>query len=109
MSIELTNTAKDRIYQITNNKEKCHNFLRLEITGGGCSGFQYKFTLDDKISKDDIQIKENSKIYFAIDQKSLEFVKNAKIDFINELGGAFFKVDNPDSTANCGCGASFDV
>lgn len=109
-NISLTDNAKKRIDIITTKKNQPEKFLRLKIIGGGCSGFQYQFSLDSNISKDEsIIIKENNKIYLAIDEQSFEFVKDATIDFVEELGGSFFKVDNPNSTANCGCGASFDV
>jgi iron-sulfur cluster insertion protein len=107
--ISLTANAKKRIIHITNDKNQADKFLRLTIIGGGCSGFQYKFSLDDKIGDQDLIIKEENKIFLATDQNSLEFVKNSEIDFVEELGGSFFKVSNPNSTANCGCGASFDV
>jgi iron-sulfur cluster insertion protein len=109
--ISLTNNAKNRIDAITTGKGNPNKFLRITIIGGGCSGFQYKFSLDDNISPDDIKItnEENGKIYLATDPNSLEFIQNAEIDFVEELGGSFFKVSNPNSTANCGCGASFDI
>jgi len=108
-TISLTQNAKKRIIDITNNNNQPNKFLRITIIGGGCSGFQYKFSLDDKIDDKDITIEEDNKIYLATDQNSLEFIKESEIDFIEELGGSFFKVNNPNSTANCGCGASFDV
>ncbi|MDA7705482.1 iron-sulfur cluster assembly accessory protein, partial [Rickettsiales bacterium] len=105
-TISLTQNAKKRIIDITNNNNQPNKFLRITIIGGGCSGFQYKFSLDDKIDDKDITIEEDNKIYLATDQNSLEFIKESEIDFIEELGGSFFKVNNPNSTANCGCGAS---
>ena len=107
--IILTDNAKKRIINITTKKKQPKEFLRIEIIGGGCNGFQYKFRLDSKISDNDLIIKENKKIYFATDKKFLPFIKNSMIDFVEELGGSFFKVNNPNSTANCGCGASFDI
>jgi iron-sulfur cluster insertion protein len=109
--ISLSNKAKNRINDITTGKNEPNKFLRIKIIGGGCSGFQYKFSLDDNISSDDIKIinDKTGKIYLATDPNSLEFIRNAEIDFVEELGGSFFKVNNPNSTANCGCGASFDI
>lgn len=109
--ISLTDKAKNRIDSITTGKNEPNKFLRITIIGGGCSGFQYKFSLDNNISPDDIKITNETtgKIYLATDPNSLEFIQNSEIDFVEELGGSFFKVNNPNSTANCGCGASFDI
>jgi iron-sulfur cluster insertion protein len=107
--IKLTKNAKNRIIDITDNKNNPDKFLRIKIIGGGCSGFQYQFSLDNKILENDLTIIQNNKTYLATDKESLSFIKNSEIDFVEELGGSFFKVKNPNSTANCGCGASFDV
>jgi len=107
--ITLTDNAKKRIIDITVKKGQSEKFLRIKIISGGCSGFQYQFSLDNKILEEDIIIKEDDKIYLATDKNSLEFIKDSEIDFVEELGGSFFKVNNPNSTANCGCGSSFDV
>ena len=107
--ITLTDNAKKRIIDITVKKGQSEKFLRIKIIGGGCSGFQYQFSLDNKILEEYIIIKEDDKIYLATDKNSLEFIKDSEIDFVEELGGSFFKVNNPNSTANCGCGSSFDV
>ncbi|MFT5795343.1 MAG: iron-sulfur cluster insertion protein [Ulvibacter sp.] len=108
-NVKLTDTAKKRIIDITTNKNHSEKFLRIKIIGGGCSGFQYQFSLDDTISENDFTITTNNKTYLASDNESLEFIKNSEVDFVEELGGSFFKVNNPNSTANCGCGSSFDV
>ncbi|MDE2184426.1 MAG: iron-sulfur cluster insertion protein ErpA [Alphaproteobacteria bacterium] len=82
--------------------------LRLSVTGGGCSGFQYNFVLDDTPSGDDHAIEEGG-ITVLIDSTSLEFLKGAEIDYVDDLIGASFKVNNPNATASCGCGTSFSV
>jgi iron-sulfur cluster assembly accessory protein len=82
--------------------------LRLAVTGGGCSGFQYNFALDDARADDDLAIEEGG-VTVLIDSTSLEFLKGAEIDFVDDLIGASFKVNNPNATSSCGCGTSFSV
>jgi iron-sulfur cluster assembly accessory protein len=82
--------------------------LRLAVTGGGCSGFQYNFALDDARADDDLAIVEGG-VTVLIDSTSLEFLKGAEIDFVDDLIGASFKVHNPNATSSCGCGTSFSV
>ncbi len=82
--------------------------LRLAVTGGGCSGFQYSFELDDKQADDDLVIAEGG-VKVLIDSTSLEFLKGAEIDYVDDLIGAAFKVNNPNATSSCGCGTSFSV
>lgn len=82
--------------------------LRLAVTGGGCSGFQYNFALDDTQADDDLVIAEGG-IKVLIDSTSLEFLRGAEIDYVDEMIGAAFKVNNPNATSSCGCGSSFSV
>jgi iron-sulfur cluster assembly accessory protein len=82
--------------------------LRLAVTGGGCSGFQYDFCFDDARADDDLLI-ERDGATVLIDPVSLDFLKGAEIDFVDEMIGASFKVNNPNATASCGCGTSFSV
>jgi iron-sulfur cluster assembly accessory protein len=82
--------------------------LRLAVTGGGCSGFQYNFALDDSRLDEDLVI-ERDGATVLIDPVSLDFLKGAEIDFVDDLIGASFKVVNPNATSSCGCGTSFSV
>jgi iron-sulfur cluster insertion protein len=82
--------------------------LRVAVTGGGCSGFQYSFALDDTRMDDDLVI-ERDGATVLIDPMSLDFLKGAEIDFSNELIGAAFKVNNPNAASSCGCGTSFSI
>jgi iron-sulfur cluster assembly accessory protein len=82
--------------------------LRLAVTGGGCSGFQYDFCLDETHNDDDLVIRQGAAVV-AIDPVSLDFLKGSEIDFVDEMIGAAFKVKNPNATASCGCGTSFSV
>lgn len=82
--------------------------LRLSVEGGGCSGFQYKFGLDDAPQSDDLVI-ERDGVTLLVDSMSLELVAGSEVDYVESLGGSAFKVANPNASAGCGCGSSFAV
>lgn len=110
MSISLTNSAIERIKEIREKPNNHEKFLRIGISGGGCSGFQYLFDLDEKSGADDIKIyEENSQILAKTDETSLQFLDGCEIDFVKELGASYFKVNNPNAKAKCGCGSSFSI
>lgn len=81
--------------------------LRVGVSGGGCSGFQYDIRLDEAASDDLVLEKDGQKV--LVDSISLPFLQNAVIDFTDELIGARFVVENPNATASCGCGTSFSI
>ena len=103
----LTDRAAQRIAAIL-KEEPTPAMLRLAVTGGGCSGFQYDFCLDDNRAADDLAIEKHGATVL-IDPVSLEFLKGSQIDYVDEMIGASFKVINPNATASCGCGTSFSV
>src|ERR1051326_2075756 len=82
--------------------------LRVAVTGGGCSGFQYNFALDDNRADDDLVL-ERDGATVLIDPMSLDFLRGAEIDFVDDLIGASFKVNNPNAQSSCGCGTSFSI
>ena len=82
--------------------------VRMGVKGGGCSGFQYDFSFTKEIKDDDITFCDFD-VNYLIDKTSIEFIKEGSLDFVQELGGSFFKIENPNSTANCGCGTSFSI
>ena len=82
--------------------------LRVAVTGGGCSGFQYNFALDDAQLDEDLVVEKNG-AKVLIDPVSLDFLAGAEIDFTDDLIGQAFKVNNPNATSSCGCGTSFAV
>jgi iron-sulfur cluster assembly accessory protein len=82
--------------------------LRVAVTGGGSSGFQYNFAVDDARLDDDLVVERDGAIVL-IDPVSLDFLKGAEIDFVDDLIGQSFKINNPNATASCGCGTSFSV
>ncbi len=82
--------------------------LRLAVEGGGCSGFQYRFGLDDGPEGDDLVIEQDG-VSLLVDSMSLELVAGSVVDYVESLGGSSFKVTNPNASAGCGCGSSFAV
>ncbi|MBP7066070.1 MAG: iron-sulfur cluster insertion protein ErpA [Ferrovibrio sp.] len=82
--------------------------LRVSVSGGGCSGFQYSFTLDDAVTGDDLLVQRDGAT-LVIDQISADYMRGAEIDFVEDLSGAGFQIRNPLATASCGCGNSFAV
>ena len=84
------------------------SMLRVAVTGGGCSGFQYNFTIDDTKMDDDLVIARDGATVL-VDPMSLDFLKGSEIDFVDDLIGAAFKIHNPNATSSCGCGTSFSV
>jgi len=107
MPVTISDRAARRIAQIL-KAEPLPTALRLAVTGGGCSGFQYNFALDDAQMDDDLVVeKEGARV--LIDPVSLDFLAGAEIDFTDDLIGQAFKVNNPNATAACGCGTSFTI
>ena len=105
--LTLTPAAADRIGLIA-RKQGRPAILRLSVEGGGCSGFQYKFDLADAAEADD-SVSETAGVKLVVDPVSLELVDGSTVDFVESLGGAAFKVDNPQAAAGCGCGSSFGI
>lgn len=103
----LTEAAAARIDAIARRQSK-PAILRLAVEGGGCSGFQYKFDLADNAEADDI-VSETAGVKLVVDPISLDLVSGCVVDFVESLGGAAFKVENPNAAAGCGCGSSFGI
>lgn len=99
----ITDKAKKKIENLL-KKEKINKFFRIEVKGGGCSGYKYHFSTDNKINEDDI-IFEN----VLIDKSSFVFVEGSMLDFSEKLIENTFKIINPKATSSCGCGSSFSV
>ncbi len=105
--VTLTDRAAHRIEEIV-AEEPAGTMLRISVEGGGCSGFQYKFDLVDSVASDDVII-EKSAAKVLIDPVSIEYLSGSEIDFVDDLIGASFKIQNPNATASCGCGTSFSL
>lgn len=109
MKFNITDSASIRIAELTKkSKDKNVIALRISVDGGGCSGFMYKYDLVDKINDDDF-ITEHNGVKLLIDPLSQQFLDNSTIDFVKELGSAYFQINNPKASAKCGCGNSFAV
>ncbi len=105
--VSVTARAAKRIAEIIAG-EPSANALRVSVEGGGCSGFQYKFDLVAGREPDDVVI-ERDGATVVIDEMSVGYMEGSEIDFVDELIGASFKIQNPNATAACGCGTSFSI
>jgi iron-sulfur cluster assembly accessory protein len=105
--ITLTENAAKRVAWIASRQDK-PAILRLAVDGGGCAGFTYKFELADQADSED-EVVETGGVKLVVDPMSLELVKGSAVDFVEDLGGAAFRVTNPNAQSGCGCGSSFSV
>ena len=101
--IKFTDKALKQINNLLSKKDK-GSFFRIAIKGGGCSGFQYEFTIDSSKADDDLNYKN-----ILIDKTSADLLKGSQVDFVSELIGSQFKITNPQSKSSCGCGVSFSI
>jgi len=106
-TISLSPAAAQRIAAIAQKQGKAA-ILRLSVEGGGCSGFQYRFGLADAPEGDD-SVTETDGVSLVVDPVSLDLVAGCVVDYVESLGGAAFRVENPNAAASCGCGSSFAV
>jgi iron-sulfur cluster insertion protein len=107
--VRLTESAARRVAELKVQEETTPGtFLRLAVSGGGCSGFQYGFSFDDQRQADDYVFTRDG-VELVVDAVSLELVKGAEVDFVEDLMGAAFQVKNPNAASSCGCGNSFSV
>ena len=105
VNVTVTERAARRIGEIL-RQEPAGTMLRVSVEGGGCSGFQYKFDTERERADDDILIQQSGATVL-IDPTSLNYMAGSEIDFVDDLIGSAFKVNNPKATASCGCGTSF--
>jgi len=105
--VTLSERAAKRINKIL-AKEPAGTMLRVSVSGGGCSGFQYGFDLEAARSPDDLVIERDGAVVL-IDSVSLPYMDGSEIDFVDDLIGQSFQVKNPHATASCGCGTSFSI
>jgi iron-sulfur cluster assembly accessory protein len=106
-NITVTERAANRIGEIL-RREPAGTMLRVSVEGGGCSGFQYKFDMDSARAADDLVIQRDGATVL-IDQTSVGYLAGSEIDFVDDLIGASFRINNPQATASCGCGTSFSI
>ncbi|QSR16867.1 iron-sulfur cluster insertion protein ErpA [Novosphingobium sp. KA1] len=106
-TVTLSPSAAARVAAIAEKQGK-PAILRLSVEGGGCSGFQYKFGLAEAPESDDA-VAETDGVRLVVDSVSLNLVSGCVVDYVESLGGAAFRVENPQAAAGCGCGSSFSV
>ena len=105
--IDLTVAAAARVAAIAAKQGK-PAMLRLSVDGGGCAGFQYVFGLADAVAEDDITAVRDG-VMLVVDSVSLDLVRGSHVDYVESLGGAAFRVENPQAASGCGCGSSFSI
>ena len=107
-TVGLTESAARRVAALTAAEGNSGLMLRLAVSGGGCAGFQYGFSLDDSLQPDD-KVFERDGVKLVIDGTSLELLGGSEVDFVEDMVGSYFKVSNPNASSSCGCGSSFSV
>jgi iron-sulfur cluster insertion protein len=106
--VVLTAAAAKRVAALAAAEGNPALMLRLAVSGGGCSGFQYGFSFDDTQTDDDVVFTRDG-VKLVVDSASLDLLAGSEVDFVEELVGASFQVRNPNATSSCGCGSSFSV
>ena len=108
MEITITQTAQDKIADIIAEENNPNIKLRIFVQGGGCSGFQYGFTMDEDQNEDDFVV-EKEKVTMLVDSMSYQYLVGATVDYKEDLNGSAFTIKNPNATTTCGCGSSFSI
>ena len=108
VNIFVTDAAVNKFLSITENDPESELNLRVFVTGGGCNGFSYGFTVDNEVSPDDTLLQQDG-INLVVDSMSFPYLVGAKVDYSEDLNGSRFYVDNPNASSTCGCGNSFSV
>jgi iron-sulfur cluster insertion protein len=106
--LQVSASAARRVRKIIEAEGKADLKLRVSVSGGGCSGFQYSFALDDTSAADDIAIEKDG-VTVVVDCMSLMYILGSELDFVEDLTGSYFRMSNPNATASCGCGTSFAI
>jgi iron-sulfur cluster insertion protein len=106
--VNFTDAAASKVRDLLNDEPNPEQMLRVFVSGGGCSGFQYGFKFDDKIEEDDAVVVKNG-VTLLIDPMSIQYLTGADIDYKESVEGAQFVIRNPNASTTCGCGSSFSV
>jgi iron-sulfur cluster insertion protein len=106
MEITFTDNAINKIKEVMSGEKDSSLALRVFVSGGGCSGFQYGFTLDDATNDDDWSVEKDG-VRMLVDSMSYQYLMGATVDYSEGLSGAQFTIKNPNATSTCGCGSSF--
>ncbi|MDP5293707.1 iron-sulfur cluster insertion protein ErpA [Oceanimonas pelagia] len=108
LPIQMSDAAANKVKALIAEEENPNLKLRVYITGGGCSGFQYGFTFDESSNDGDTVIEKNG-IVMVVDAMSLQYLVGGTVDYVEGLEGSRFLVTNPNATSTCGCGSSFSI
>ena len=103
-----TDSAANKVRQLIDEEGNAELKLRVFVTGGGCSGFQYGFTFEESVNDDDTSMQKNG-VTLLVDPMSLQYLTGAEIDYQENAEGAQFVIKNPNATSTCGCGSSFSA
>jgi len=103
-----TDSAAGKVKELIEEEGNADLKLRVFVTGGGCSGFQYGFTFDEEVSDDDTVMQKNG-VTLLVDPMSFQYLVGAEIDYTEDLEGSQFVIKNPNATSTCGCGSSFSA
>ncbi|MBN7821017.1 iron-sulfur cluster insertion protein ErpA [Bowmanella sp. Y26] len=106
--VEFSDAAARKVKALIEEEENPNLKLRVFVTGGGCSGFQYGFTFDEKVNDGDTTIDKDS-VTLVVDPMSLQYLVGGTVDYSEGLDGSRFLVNNPNATTTCGCGSSFSI
>ncbi len=106
--INVTDSAASKVKQLMIEEDNPNLKLRVYVSGGGCSGFQYGFKFDEEVHDGDTDVEKNG-ISVVVDPMSFQYLAGSEVDFIDDLEGARFIIRNPNASTTCGCGASFSV
>ena len=107
-ALMFTEHAADKVKELSSRQENSGSMLRVYIQGGGCSGFQYGFALEEQENQDDMVV-ETDGVKLLVDPMSFQYLMGAAIDYLEDLQGARFVINNPNATTTCGCGSSFGI
>jgi len=106
--LKFTDNAANKVKQLISEEGNENLMLRVFVTGGGCSGFQYGFTFDEKVQDGDTEV-ENQGVKLLVDPMSFQYLSGSEIDYKEGLEGSMFVINNPNATTTCGCGSSFSI
>ena len=106
LQIDLTPSAADAVQELLAKRDLDGFALRVFVSGGGCSGFQYGMALEDNIRETDV-VSEQHGVKLVVDEISINYLSGATVDYVDEVMGSGFKIENPNAVSTCGCGSSF--
>ena len=106
--LKFTDNAANKVKKLIEEEGNDNLKLRVFVTGGGCSGFQYGFTFDEKVQDGDTEV-ENQGVKLLVDPMSFQYLTGAEVDYKEGLEGSMFVINNPNATTTCGCGSSFSI